>query len=201
MGNIHFPRQGKAKQGKSTQVKASQAKASQSKASQGKDHLELVRVSNDPSRTHWHWHPHPHGVSSLNLKSQISNAPGDSGQNQETEPRTKKRPCTRAPFPTPFPTPSNHTYQLSRNSRKPRKNLENLSKKPSKLETLAHLRVTILPAAWHVPMSAARAAQSGSSVPANVALSLMLQICVCVCMCSIVFFSRAHWGVSVSKDQ
>lgn len=150
-----------------------------------------------------------------NLRSQISNAtrralPSARGQNQGTEPRTKNQekvvhPHPRTtpiptpippPTPTPFPTPSNHTYQLSRNSLETLKNLETRN---SKLETHAHLSVTILPAAWHVSMSAARAAQSGSSVPANVALSLMLQIYMC--MCSIVFFSRAHWalGDSVSK--
>lgn len=145
-----------------------------------------------------------------NLKSQISNAPGASGQKQETEPRTKKRPCTRTleshprttpfpiptPTPTPTPTPSNHTYPLSKKpSKKP------LSK-PSKLET----RNARSPERDDLARGLARldVGREGRTVGQLRARERRVVVDVadlCVCMSSIVFFSRAHWGVSVSVSK
>lgn len=155
MGNdIHFPRLVKSSHVKSSQSKSNQDKARQGKAWQAKGQLELVRVSNDPSRTHWHCHPHWHGVSSSNLKSQISNLKRAGPGRQWPKPRNRTKnqetsvhPCTRTrtlkshPHPHPHPHPSPHPYphpqttpiHSRKNSKKPRKNsLKKTSKKPSK---------------------------------------------------------------------
>lgn len=200
-------RQIKSSQVKTSQVKASQVKPRQGKARSTLNSSESPMIHPEHTGTGTRTASQ---AQISDLKSQISNAtrragperqwpkPRNRTKNQETSVHPHPHPCTRhphpqiTPTPTPFPAPSNHTYPLSQKTLKKtlskklsQKNLsKNLSQKNprnSKLETHAHLRVTILPAAWHVSMSAARAAQSGSSVPANVALSLMLQIYVCVC--------------------